>query len=108
MIGKRGRKDVSKPVAQMMASTLRISPESSSMPSGTNRLISDLLTSTLGLFRASRYPWPGVILLQPNAKSGISALQRVSLPPSMAVMYSMTLLRAMACIGLFASTWNGG
>jgi hypothetical protein len=54
MMGKRGQKDVLKPVAQTMASTLRISPESSSMPSGTNRLIPDLLTSTLGLVRADK------------------------------------------------------
>lgn len=54
MMGKRGRKEVLKPVAQTMASTLRTSPDSSSMPSATNRLIPDLLMSTLGFVRAWR------------------------------------------------------
>ena len=103
-MGNRGRKLVSKPVAQTMASTRRTSPDSSSMPSGTNRRISDLLTSTLGCVRARRYPWPGVILLAPSGKSGISALQSASLPLSIAVMYSVTLARAKACAGLFART----
>ena len=96
---KRGRKDVSNPVAQTMTSTWRISPDSSSMPSGTNRLIPVVVTSTFGFLMVRRYEALGVILLNPRGWSGISFLHSSSSPPSMNVMYSSTFFRAIFWMG---------
>lgn len=99
---KRGWKDVSKPVAQTMASTWRILPDSSSMPSGTNCLIPVVVTSTFGALMARRYEMLGVIRLNPRGWSGISFLHSSSSPPSMAVMYSSTFSRAIFWMGFSA------
>ncbi|KAL1883121.1 hypothetical protein VTK73DRAFT_9488 [Phialemonium thermophilum] len=104
--GNRGRKDTSNPVAQMMASTLRMRPESISIPSETNCFIIPGTTSTLGFVRASRYPGAGVILLHPRGCVGISSLQSFSLPPNFAVMYSVTIPRTIFCTGPSLSIWS--
>jgi len=64
------------------------------MPSGTNRLIPVVVTSTFSLVMAWRYERLGVILLKPRGWSGISFLHSSLSPRSMAVMNSSTFFRA--------------
>lgn len=54
MSGKRGRKEVLKPVAQIMASTLWKVPEERRMPVGVTSLMDEVATSTFGWQRAGR------------------------------------------------------
>lgn len=90
MIGNRGQKETSKPVAQMIASTSMISPASVTRPFDVMRAMESETTLTFDCNKASRYPTPGVILRQLSGKEGIRALINVSSFPRAARMYWVT------------------
>jgi hypothetical protein len=73
-IGKRGRKDRSKPVAQIMESTSITSPVAISTPLGAMLTMVSVTTRTFALVKDSRYPGPGVSLRQPTGKVGMRYL----------------------------------
>lgn len=62
-----------KPVAQTMTSKSTLFPFSSSIPEGLMATMLLRMKSTLSSTRASRYPGPGVMRLQPTPKDGTRA-----------------------------------
>lgn len=100
MMGKRGVKDVSNPVAQTRTSVGWCFPSAVMIPSASTFTIGDVKTSTLSSVRASRYPGPGVSLRQTGGKDGIMSSIRAGFPARRRFMFSRKTPLAPTCSGV--------
>lgn len=92
--GKGGAKDVLAPMQQMIASTARSVPSVDFIPDGVKDSISVVMYWTLGCAVASRYPGPGVSLLQLGEKSNKMVSRRSLRSPSLTFKRVLTRSRS--------------
>lgn len=99
-MGNLGRKEVSKPVAQTIASNSSSSPDLVNIPFVVILLMLSHSTLALGSSRASKRSGPGVSLRHPTGKLGIR-IRAISLPFSLSPNRPAILLlnssRALLC-----------
>jgi hypothetical protein len=100
MIGKRGQKDTSKPVAHIKVSTSITSPVLIPMPFGNILTILSETTRTFFSDNDSKYPTAGVSLRHPTGNVGIRVFIRCSFPFRASLIYSVRASLVYAAISL--------
>ena len=100
MMGNRGVKLVSNPVAHTRVSVGWCFPSAVTIPSASTLVIGDLMMSTLSSVRASRYPGPGVSLRQTGGKDGISSSMSSGFPARRCFIFCKKTSFAPICSGV--------